>query len=314
VGHWQTPPIQLAPVAQPVLQFPQWLASVCVLTHAPPQLVGAVLGQQMPLEHTPEQHCELAAQTLPLLTQAHVPDEQLPEQHWPPLVQVLPSLTQAHVPDEQLPEQHWAFVVHASLLTMHAHVPDEQIPEQQSGPLEQSRLIATQHLPFTQLSEQQSPLTVQVPPFWTQQVPPEQFPEQHWLLLVQVSRFGMHAQVPPEQNPEQQAASLPQLLPLVVQQLPLVQKEPLGHMWPQVPQLLESVLVLMHIPPQQLCPLGHAPVVVPQVHCPLTQVSPGEHVMLHPPQLAVSLPAVFTHVPPQLVSPAWQKLQAPLTQ
>jgi hypothetical protein len=82
---------------------------------------------------------------------------------------------------------------------------------------------------------------------------------------------------------------------------------------PQVPQFDESVLVFLHTPPQQLCVPGHSPGVVPQVHFPPPQLSPGEQVVPHPPQFWGSV-AVFWQMPLQLVRPAWQKLQTPFTQ
>jgi hypothetical protein len=77
--------------------------------------------------------------------------------------------------------------------------------------------------------------------------------------------------------------------------------------------LFRSVWVLLHIAPQQTSPLGQAPVTLPQVQCPPTQVSPAGHRCPHPPQFWGSV-AVFWQTPLQLVKPAVQKLHWPFTQ
>jgi hypothetical protein len=71
-----------------------------------------------------------------------------------------------------------------------------------------------------------------------------------------------------------------------------------GHWFPHVPQLLKSVLVSTHVPPQSIFPLG-------QEQAPPRQVWPSVHVLPHAPQLLKSL-LVSTHVPPQSVLPLGQ--------
>ena len=66
---------------------------------------------------------------------------------------------------------------------------------------------------------------------------------------------------------------------------------------PQLPQLLVSLLRFLHVPLQQLCPLGQSPW-EPQVHAPLTQVSPEAQTWPQVPQLLVSV-LTSLHVPLQ---------------
>jgi hypothetical protein len=80
-----------------------------------------------------------------------------------------------------------------------------------------------------------------------------------------------------------------------------------GQTVPQAPQLSTSVLVSTQVPLQQLSVPGHSPLVDPHVHCPLTQLSPGEQALPQLPQFERSL-AVFTQTPPQLVSPVRQHM------
>jgi hypothetical protein len=57
-------------------------------------------------------------------------------------------------------------------------------------------------------------------------------------------------------------------------QLPEQQLNPLGHMFPQVPQWLVLVVVSTQLPEQQVCPAAQG---LPEPHwqLPLTQLSPG---------------------------------------
>jgi hypothetical protein len=77
---------------------------------------------------------------------------------------------------------------------------------------------------------------------------------------------------------------------------------------PHAPQLLVSVCVSMHAPPQQLEPEGHAAPVLPQEHTPETQISSPGQTLPTVPQLLRSvcvltqrkLPASLTHVSPTM--------------
>jgi hypothetical protein len=57
---------------------------------------------------------------------------------------------------------------------------------------------------------------------------------------------------------------------------------------PQRLQLLGSLFRSTHRLLQQTPPLGQAPVVLPQVHCPFTHVSPLGHTVPQLPQLFLS--------------------------
>jgi hypothetical protein len=72
-----------------------------------------------------------------------------------------------------------------------------------------------------------------------------------------------------------------------------------GHWFPHAPQLLKSLLVSMHVPPQSIWPLG-------QEQVPPWQVWPSMHGLPHLPQLLKSV-LVSTHVPPQSVWPLGQE-------
>jgi hypothetical protein len=52
-----------------------------------------------------------------------------------------------------------------------------------------------------------------------------------------------------------------------------LQTQPCGQPVPHVPQLPASLDRSVHIPLQQVSPLGQAPVTLPQEQCPPTQVS-----------------------------------------
>ncbi len=79
-----------------------------------------------------------------------------------------------------------------------------------------------------------------------------------------------------------------------------------GHVCPQVPQLLASVVVSVHVPPHRS---GIAPV---QWHVPIWHVLPVGHAWPQLPQFARSV-AVFVHVPPHRsgVAPLQLAVQAP---
>lgn len=85
---------------------------------------------------------------------------------------------------------------------------------------------------------------------------------------------------------------------------------PLGHAFPQVPQLLLSVWVFVQTPLHIVSSTGN------RLHLqdPMEQNEPPVHACPHAPQLLLSL-AVLRHTPPQLVlpvplgqaqTPAWQ--------
>jgi hypothetical protein len=74
-------------------------------------------------------------------------------------------------------------------------------------------------------------------------------------------------------------------------------------MWPQAPQLFVSLEVSVHIPPQQAVPFMQSPL-LPQVHWPLTQVSPAAQAWAQDPQLLVVVRSV--QAPPQQ---PWPELQ-----
>jgi hypothetical protein len=95
-------------------------------------------------------------------------------------------------------------------------------------------------------------------------------------------------------------------------QVPFTQLSPVAQAFPQEPQLLVSVWVLVQVPPQ-FCS-GDEQVAL---QLPLTQYCPFPHVLPHDPQLLASV-CVLVQLPPQLVSPATQPQtefsQTPLAQ
>lgn len=84
----------------------------------------------------------------------------------------------------------------------------------------------------------------------------------------------------------------PQVTPAL--QVPAVQLSPAAQAWPQDPQLLLSVRVSAHVPPQHACPAAsHG--TPPQVQAPATQVSPAAQACPHDPQFSGSF-EVSRHV------------------
>jgi hypothetical protein len=75
--------------------------------------------------------------------------------------------------------------------------------------------------------------------------------------------------------------------------LPALQVCPLPHAMPHAPQLVASVIRLLHVPEQSVWPLA-------QAHWPALQVCPLPHAMPHVPQLAASVIRLL-HVPEQSV-------------
>jgi len=88
----------------------------------------------------------------------------------------------------------------------------------------------------------------------------------------------------------QSAPHAPQWSVLLVtsMQMPVQQRSPAPQAAPQTPQFI-SVLVVVHIPEQQLWPAGHE-TPVPQRHTPMSQTSPGAQGVGH----GISL----VHAPP----------------
>jgi hypothetical protein len=95
----------------------------------------------------------------------------------------------------------------------------------------------------------------------------------------------------------------PQLLTSLLRslQLPLQQAGVVPvQVVPHVPQLWISVCSSTHMPPQQFCPAGQSPA-VPQVHAPLTHVSPEAQTWPQAPQLFGSV-CTLVQVPLQTMS------------
>jgi hypothetical protein len=86
-----------------------------------------------------------------------------------------------------------------------------------------------------------------------------------------------------------------------------------GHVMPQPPQLLLSVVVSTQFPLQQVLPVIQGEF-MPHLHCPPEQVSPvGAQAVPHIPQL-LAFELVSTHVPLQSVGAELGHLQLPLWQ
>jgi hypothetical protein len=102
---------------------------------------------------------------------------------------------------------------------------------------------------------------------------------------------GAHFGAPPSAS-QPHAGATEQLPPkgLAPQQTPWVHDAPVGHAFPQDPQLLALVCSSTHAPPQTVSPVG-------QAHVPLVQTLPPVHAAPHDPQLFASV-AVFTHAFP----------------
>jgi hypothetical protein len=173
----------------------------------------------------------------------------------------------------------------------------------------QTHLPPTQRWPAAQATQAPPP----VPQNWLDvpawQVLPLQQPLGQ-LVVLQTQAPPTHAW--PAAQATQMAPLVPQLVavcdaratqaPLLVQQppgqvvalhlthFPLLQNWPLEHLWPQPPQLLGSVWVLVQAPLQQVWPLGHTfPALQepPHMHLLLQQSVPLGQPPAHPPAASV---------------------------
>ena len=245
---------QLWPLAQTLLQAPQWFVLSVRFVSQPLLAIPSQLpkpGLQLEIEQTPE-------------LQAAVPLVELQtEPHKPQLEVVFRFVSQPLLASpSQLPKPG---LQEATLQTLAIHA---GVPLAALQMLLQAPQLLTSVVVFTQVPLQSvcplAQLVVTHEPF-TQLCPLEQAAQTAPAVPQELAVVGV-TQVLPLQQPFGQEVEL-QLVEEV--HCPLTQVWPLKHAWPQVPQLAGSFAVFTHAPPHTMSPPGQEAAHRPPVQMPL---------------------------------------------